>query len=152
MWSTWQVCSLISLTLQLRLRFLSVVAMAQAANFYKLVRPRMVDENVIKIKGGRWVDPAAMFWLIDVLKPYRHILQELTVASYVPNDTFIEGKCIDEITSEVEGLAQGSESRHGTSMLLLTGPNYSGKSVYMKQVSDSGYCSVLFIDEDRLLW
>lgn len=36
-----------------KLRLFSLVAMAQAANFYKLVRPKMVGENVIKIKGGR---------------------------------------------------------------------------------------------------
>ena len=31
----------------------SILAMAQAATFYKLVRPRMVEANVIKIKSGR---------------------------------------------------------------------------------------------------
>ena len=31
----------------------SITAMAQAASFYKLVRPKMVSENIIKIKGGR---------------------------------------------------------------------------------------------------
>lgn len=51
-----------------------------------------------------------------------HILQEMTVSSYVPNDTLLMGG--------VEHLADEPPS-----MLLLTGPNYSGKSVYMKQVS-----------------
>lgn len=31
----------------------SITAMAQASSFYKLVRPKMVQENIIKIKGGR---------------------------------------------------------------------------------------------------
>lgn len=31
----------------------SITAMAQAASFYKLVRPKMVSENIVKIKGGR---------------------------------------------------------------------------------------------------
>lgn len=34
----------------------SLIAMTQAASFYRLVRPKVVQKNVIKIKGGRWVD------------------------------------------------------------------------------------------------
>ena len=59
-----------------------------------------------------------------------HILQELTVSSYVPNNTLLKGGCevpVDPATS--------SSQEAPPSMLLLTGPNYSGKSVYMKQVS-----------------
>ena len=58
------------------------------------------------------------------LKHSRHILQEMTVSSYVPNDTLLMG-----------GMEQSESER--PSMLLLTRPNYSGKSVYMKQVSIS---------------
>ena len=32
---------------------ISLIAMAQAASFYKLVCPNMVQENIIKISGGR---------------------------------------------------------------------------------------------------
>ncbi|KAI9036427.1 MutS family protein MSH5 [Aspergillus affinis] len=90
-----------------------VLAMTQAANFYKLVRPNMTEQNILRIKGGR------------------HILQELTVSSYVPNNTLLVGGILD---------AEAPESTHQSSkktpnMLLLTGPNYSGKSVYMKQVA-----------------
>lgn len=57
------------------------------------------------------------------------------MASYIPNDTNLRGG---------RG-SQASHVEHGTadcpldapSMLLLTGPNFSGKSVYMKQVSRS---------------
>lgn len=64
----------------------------------------------------------------------RHPLQELTVASYIPNDVNLRGGC---------GAQQRAAASHSTnrrhsnapSMLLLTGPNFSGKSVYMKQVS-----------------
>ncbi len=59
-----------------------------------------------------------------------HILQELTVCSYVPNNALLNGGCevpVDPATS----LSQEAPP----SMLILTGPNYSGKSVYMKQVS-----------------
>ncbi|KAJ5628099.1 DNA mismatch repair protein MutScore [Penicillium lividum] len=85
------------------------LALTQAASSYNLTRPRMVPRNVIKIKGGR------------------HLLQEMTVSSYVPNDTLLVGG-----TPNLEDVALESEV---PSMLLLTGPNYSGKSVYMKQVA-----------------
>ncbi|PKX94249.1 MutS family protein MSH5 [Aspergillus novofumigatus IBT 16806] len=96
----------------------SLLAMAQAASFYNMVRPKMVEENMIRIKGGR------------------HILQELTVSSYVPNDTFLVGG-----SSETESRVSQEvlEKPHGPSMLILTGPNYSGKSVYMKQVALNVY-------------
>jgi DNA mismatch repair protein MSH5 len=61
----------------------------------------------------------------------RHILQELTVPSYVPNDTFLVG---GSLSASQEGELEISEASNGPSMLILTGPNYSGKSVYMKQV------------------
>lgn len=63
----------------------------------------------------------------------------MTVSSYVPNDTFLVGG-----NSRAESSGRGLEvSENGLedetpqcpSMLLLTGPNYSGKSVYMKQVN-----------------
>ncbi|PLB43783.1 DNA mismatch repair protein Msh5 [Aspergillus steynii IBT 23096] len=91
----------------------SVLAMAQAASFYKLVRPKMTEENILRIEGGR------------------HILQELTVSSYVPNDTLLVG---GELDAEASGSSNQS-SMNAPNMLLLTGPNYSGKSVYMKQVA-----------------
>lgn len=59
-----------------------------------------------------------------------HILQEMTVSSYVPNDTLLMGG-----VEQLESDSQISSSAQYPSMLLLTGPNYSGKSVYMKQVS-----------------
>lgn len=109
--------------------------MTQAASFYKLVRPKMVEENIIKIKGGRWVD-AFVIYLDFSLTHCSHILQELTVPSYVPNDTFIVGEESDSVAPDSEEPGdQSEEPGHGPSMLLLTGPNYSGKSVYMKQVS-----------------
>lgn len=74
----------------------------------------------------------------------RHCLQELTVNSYVANDTFlIGGGGTDSISGHqstpnstrrhASQLSQ--ESQHRPSCILLTGPNYSGKSIYLKQVS-----------------
>ncbi|KAL4905989.1 hypothetical protein BDW74DRAFT_184936 [Aspergillus multicolor] len=102
----------------------SLLAMAQAVTCYNLVCPRMVEDNIIKIKGGR------------------HLLQEMIVSSYVPNDTFLVGGRLEEQMADhsqyaPEALRTGSSP----SMLLLTGPNYSGKSVYMKQVALIVYLS-----------
>jgi DNA mismatch repair protein MSH5 len=47
----------------------------------------------------------------------------------VPNDTLLVGG------SDSETNDAASSMDRNPSMLLLTGPNYSGKSVYMKQVS-----------------
>ena len=65
--------------------------------------------------------------------------------SYVANDTFVVGGPGTEPASEsaqvealsVEPSQQTStmEAIEGPSMLMLTGPNYSGKSVYLKQIA-----------------
>lgn len=55
------------------------------------------------------------------IKGGRHPLQELLVPSFVPNDCFV-GQ---------ESMAHG----RATQALVLTGPNQSGKSVYIKQIA-----------------
>ncbi|KAL8771108.1 MAG: hypothetical protein Q9209_003279 [Squamulea sp. 1 TL-2023] len=104
----------------------SFLALAQGAGMYKLSRPYITEENIVRIKGGR------------------HLLQELTVPSYVANDTFLvggEGAGYDaaRISSAGQrtGLSQVASSmpQDQPSMLLMTGPNYSGKSVYLKQIA-----------------
>ena len=76
----------------------------------------------------------------------RHPLQELTVPSYVPNDTFLVGGPGSDLQnkgheeSERIGFTNpqelsGFRGTQGPSMLMMTGPNYSGKSVYLKQVA-----------------
>ena len=75
-----------------------------------------------------------------------HPLQELTVPSYVPNDTFLVGGAGPvSSTNERDGgknvptNGSGEQTWSGRdetpSMLMMTGPNYSGKSVYLKQVA-----------------
>ncbi|KAL1792204.1 hypothetical protein ACET3X_009955 [Alternaria dauci] len=108
----------------------SLLALAQGAKIYKLCRPRMTLENVIQIEGGR------------------HILQELTVPSFIANDTNLRGGEGDRSFEEASNSYDSgslSSARSATrssyvrddnpSMLVLTGPNYSGKSVYLKQVA-----------------
>ena len=81
-----------------------------------------------------------------VLKTQRHPLQELTVPSYVANDTAIAGGngnyAATQRSNATGGVGPESSQRTGVlddsyepSMLILTGPNYSGKSVYLKQVA-----------------
>ena len=74
----------------------------------------------------------------------RHILQSNVVSSCIANDTFLVGGPGAESGVGNENVAaQGQASQatlrpldlDGPSMLLLTGPNYSGKSVYLKQVA-----------------
>lgn len=64
----------------------------------------------------------------------RHPLQELTVASYIPNDVKL---CGGDGARQADTTFHSSNHRHSNapSMLLLTGPTLSGKSVYMKQVN-----------------
>jgi len=71
------------------------------------------------------------------------------VSSFVPNSTFLVGGPGDDASTEEFDFDRGtashaqpsSSARHtyahkeSPSMLVLTGPNYSGKSVYLKQVA-----------------
>ncbi|ESZ91643.1 DNA mismatch repair protein Msh6 [Sclerotinia borealis F-4128] len=96
----------------------SLVALALGAVKYRFNPPIMTEANVIDIEGGR------------------HPLQELAVPSYVANDCYLaggSGHANDEGFSS--STAQNSEDNEGPSMLLMTGPNYSGKSVYLKQTA-----------------
>ncbi|CEN62376.1 hypothetical protein ASPCAL09011 [Aspergillus calidoustus] len=95
----------------------SLFALAQGVTSYNLVRPKMVEDNIIKIKGGR------------------HMLQELTVSSYMPNDTFLVGGILEQSADYSNRAPEALRTGSSPAMLLLTGPNYSGKSVYMKQVA-----------------
>lgn len=98
----------------------SLLALAQGAKLYNLCRPRVTHENVITIEKGR------------------HLLQELTVAQFVPNSTHLVGGLGNrESTEELSISYPSTSSPHGeaSSTLIMTGPNYSGKSVYLKQVA-----------------
>ncbi|KAI9699119.1 MAG: MutS protein msh5 [Candelina mexicana] len=102
----------------------SLLALAQGAQKYKFNRPQITEENIISINGGR------------------HPLQELTVPAYVANDAFLKGGPGSEPTEGGETpLAASSQAQtvyediEGPSTLIMTGPNYSGKSVFLKQIA-----------------
>ncbi|KAJ4725114.1 DNA mismatch repair protein MSH5 [Melia azedarach] len=73
--------------------FLSLAIVAHQNNY---VRPILTLDMLLDIKNGR------------------HVLQEMTVDTFIPNDTKIydDGR-----------------------INIITGPNYSGKSIYIKQVA-----------------
>ncbi|KAK8969744.1 DNA mismatch repair protein MSH5 [Platanthera guangdongensis] len=73
--------------------FISLALVARQNNY---VRPILTEDSLLDIQNGR------------------HVLQELTVDTFVPNDTKI--------------------SNDGR-INIITGPNYSGKSIYVKQVA-----------------
>lgn len=105
----------------------SLLALAQGARNYKFCKPRMTTNNVIDIKSGR------------------HPLQELTVPSYVANDIYLVGgsdndemfgRTLKNQSQMAQSPAVPSEYEHRSpSMLIMTGPNYSGKSVFLKQIA-----------------
>jgi DNA mismatch repair protein MSH5 len=75
----------------------ALISLGTLAVEQRLVAPEIVEQpGAILIKAGR------------------HLLQELTVDNFVPNDTFL--------TAE-------------KNVALISGPNTSGKSVYLKQVA-----------------
>ncbi|KZV16500.1 hypothetical protein F511_10112 [Dorcoceras hygrometricum] len=73
---------------------LSSLALVARQNNY--ARPILTSENMLDILNGR------------------HVLQEMIVDTFIPNDT----KILDE-----------------GRINIITGPNYSGKSIYIKQVA-----------------
>ena len=76
----------------------TLLSFALVAKEHSMVRPVMQSDTVLLIKNGR------------------HPLQEITVQTFIPNDT---------ILASSKGLSP---------VAIVTGPNCSGKSVFLKQV------------------
>ncbi|TQS38393.1 hypothetical protein Golomagni_01101 [Golovinomyces magnicellulatus] len=96
----------------------SLVALALGARKYHLHQPQMTTENVIIIEDGR------------------HLLQELIVPAYIPNNCSIAGgpgKIFEEDLFNLQDQSNAHHEVEKPSMLIMTGPNYSGKSAYLKQ-------------------
>lgn len=100
---------------------------------------------MINIEGGR--SAHFIHELYESLtETSRHILQELTVGAFVANDTFLVGGAGSQEPEQTEtdpSSRPTSQMPPGTSaeeiedpsMLIMTGPNFSGKSIYLKQVA-----------------
>ncbi|KAL4267599.1 DNA mismatch repair MutS family protein [Pleurotus pulmonarius] len=85
-----------------------LLAFAQASIAYNYKRPYMVDENIIDISQGR------------------HPLHEQIVDTFVPNDCYVTGAKGFDVHRDVD---------EGHSIILCTGANGCGKSVYLKQIA-----------------
>ena len=94
----------------------SLVALALCADKYHWTEPRMVHSTEVTIHGGR------------------HPLVELVVPSFIHNDCHIEGGAGSQ-PSDLGSMASPDSQPSIPSMLIVTGPNHSGKSIYLKQVA-----------------
>lgn len=81
----------------------AMLALALGARKYDMTVPSMTNAPVLSISEGR------------------HLLQELNVPSFIPND------CV--LYSASNGVGDT------TATMVITGPNHSGKSVFIKQVA-----------------
>ncbi|KAI1770907.1 muts domain V-domain-containing protein [Hypoxylon cercidicola] len=113
----------------------SISALAIGCGQYNWVAPRMSTQNIIHIEGGR------------------HPLQELVVPSFIANDCYITGGPgeQDEVAASESSADIDQNSTEHPSALILTGPNHSGKSVYLKQVALIVYLAHIgcFVPADR---
>ncbi|SCV67929.1 BQ2448_50 [Microbotryum intermedium] len=98
----------------------SLLAFAECARLYDWTRPSVVDDSVLDIRGGR------------------HPLVELCVDSFVQNDVRLVSGAVTGMEEDLIGNSQeheGAEARRDSSVVVVTGANFSGKSVYLKQVA-----------------
>ncbi|TFK52577.1 hypothetical protein OE88DRAFT_1712112 [Heliocybe sulcata] len=98
-----------------------LLSFAQASRAFDYRRPRMTEDNIIDIKQGR------------------HPLQEQVVDTFVPNDTLLLGGCgtagFSHREIESDDGTTTDEDMDLNSILVCTGANACGKSVYLKQTA-----------------
>ncbi|KLO15985.1 hypothetical protein SCHPADRAFT_238288 [Schizopora paradoxa] len=98
-----------------------LLCFANATRMFNYCRPTMTEENILDVRQGR------------------HPLQEQVVDTFVPNDIFVKGGMgvgfeqnedgpMDQPADEVPFIG-------GNSVVILTGANACGKSVYLKQAA-----------------
>ena len=107
----------------------ALLALAHGVLLYNLSRPSMTTDNVLEIKEGR------------------HVLHELGHGMCIPNDTRLIGgqednaisedreREDDELPRDLGSMPPPPRPAPAPSMLVVTGPNYSGKSLYLKQAA-----------------
>ncbi|PAV17141.1 dna mismatch repair msh5 [Pyrrhoderma noxium] len=95
-----------------------LLCFADAARLYNYNRPFMTEDNIVYIQQGR------------------HPLQEQVVDTFVPNDTLIRGGA--GVLASYMDIGVGAEDpnlKEAKSVVILTGANACGKSVYLKQTA-----------------
>ncbi|KAI0076331.1 hypothetical protein K474DRAFT_1708271 [Panus rudis PR-1116 ss-1] len=113
-----------------------LLSFAEASRMYDFRRPEMVDENVLEIKKGR------------------HPLQEIVVDTFVPNDAYVVGGDYSPSAEPVDsdqGIVTDEEEHEKNSVVVCTGANACGKSVYLKQIALIQYMAQIgcFVPAER---
>ncbi|XJO78713.1 hypothetical protein BDV3_003111 [Batrachochytrium dendrobatidis] len=93
-----------------------ILSLTEAAVRYKYTRPTMTHESGLHIIGGR------------------HPLKELCIDAFIENDTHI-GCSHQDTTAAHSTQCHADASLSNAKMMLITGANFSGKSVYLQQVA-----------------
>ncbi|KAI0714049.1 DNA mismatch repair protein MutS [Cerioporus squamosus] len=96
-----------------------LISFAQASQSYDYRRPFMTPDNIINIKQGR------------------HPLQELVVDTFVPNDSYLIGGAGTGVAIENDNDSHSEDEDEyvKNSIMVCTGANACGKSVYLKQIA-----------------
>ncbi|EIN12874.1 hypothetical protein PUNSTDRAFT_111245 [Punctularia strigosozonata HHB-11173 SS5] len=109
-----------------------LLSFAEVSRALDYRRPTMVERNVIHIKQGRQVLPTICHTLAAHPSD-RHPLQEQVVDTFVPNDVTITGGAGLGV---LQGLpVEDDDVPLGNSVVICTGANACGKSVYLKQTA-----------------
>lgn len=89
-----------------------LLSFAEAAKRYNYCKPEMTEDSVLHIQQGR------------------HPIKELSENTFVPNDL----SCVGRESSGLEAINLQDED-DSPNLILMTGANHSGKSVYLKQAA-----------------
>ena len=96
----------------------SMIALANGARTMRLNRPRMTEENVLRIYKGC------------------HLLQISGSRAFVPNDCLLAGGDGLDVRETRGTSSDKLQTAAGVpSTIVVTGPNHSGKSMYLKQAA-----------------
>ncbi|GAA5961736.1 hypothetical protein JCM3765_000494 [Sporobolomyces pararoseus] len=128
-------------TIEVLAEFDCLLAFAEAARDNDWICPRMTDEPILKVQGGR------------------HPLAELCTQNFVKNDAALVGGRGIDWNAGIEDETQQSESQNlnrkkgEKSMIIVAGANMSGKSVYLKQIALITYLAHIgsFVPADKAL-
>ncbi|KAL5519837.1 hypothetical protein ACEPAG_1497 [Sanghuangporus baumii] len=94
-----------------------LLCFAEASRMHNYCRPTMTEDNVLYVRQGR------------------HPLQEQVVDTFVPNDIHLRSGTSIDANADNDEVEDGYSPDNARSMLVLTGANACGKSVYLKQAA-----------------